>query len=241
MSEHDSDHRYTEQEVALLLQRAAELESKRSELVPTRGLSLRELREIAREVGIGADVFDEAVASVQAGVAARRRDGLSAPLSSKAARGVAGQLSDEATNRLLRVLEEHVEAAGTVTVALGTVRWIGAVDPRFDPTMQVSVSARSEETQIQVVRRYPPATRVLLHVLPTVWSGALFAAIAAGFHADPTLLTSGGLGAAVVGFLIGHGIWQRMARRNAQFVQRVAGLLAETAREEIGDAAPSGE
>ena len=63
----DSDHRFTDREVALLLQRAAEIEAQRADAPPAQGMSLRQLREIATEVGISDAVFDEAVTAVQAG------------------------------------------------------------------------------------------------------------------------------------------------------------------------------
>jgi hypothetical protein len=167
VDEHDADRRYADQEVALVLQRAAELEERRSDSTAARGLTLRELHEIAKEVGLSPDVIDEALAAIQAGARPRSGALLGAPLSSKLVRGVRGHLGEEALQRLLRVVEEHVEETGTVSEALGTVRWTTiARGHKFDRTMQVSLSAKKEETQIQVVQRYPSGLRAILHFGP---------------------------------------------------------------------------
>jgi hypothetical protein len=236
-SRDDSDRRFTDQEIALLLQRAAEIEARRSDTVPGRGLTLHELRDIARDVGISAEVFEEAVIAVQAGAKPARRELLGAPLTYKAARGVEGQLDEAAMERLIRVLEEAMDQSGTVTDALGTVRWTSLTpDQRFDPTTQVLLLATKGETQISVVRRHPAMMRVFLHVMPAVWSSALFVAIGAGgFHAADQVLAIGGALFAFIGAGIGHSIWQGIGERSALKVQDVADRLASAARDLMED------
>jgi hypothetical protein len=233
VKERDSDRRYTDQEVALVLQRAAEIEERRSDVsAVARGLTLGELHEIAKEVGLSPDVIDEAVAAVRAGARPRSGSLLGAPLSSKLVRGVRGQLGKEDLQRLLRVIEEHVEATGTVTEALGTVRWTsiwGGHKP--GRTMQVSLSAKNEETQIQVVQRYPPGVRVMLHALPATWGGMIGIAVAASLGVAAVGWIGLGVGTAAVGMGIGRSIWQMLAQRNAREVEQVASALATAANE----------
>lgn len=229
----DSDHRFTDREVALLLQRAAEIEAQRTDAPPTQGMSLRQLREIATEVGISPEVFEEAVTAVQAGAKPTRSALLGAPLTYKAARGVDGQLDEAAMERLIRVLEEAMDQSGTVTDALGTVRWTSLTpDQRFDPTTQVSLLATRGETQISVVRRHPAMMRGFLHTLPGVWSAALFTAVASGgFHAADRVIAIGAAVFALIGVGIGHSIWQVIGERSARKVQDVADRLASAARD----------
>ena len=227
-----SDHRFTDREVALLLQRAAEIEAQRSDAPPVQGMSLRQLREIATEVGISPEVFEEAVTAVQAGAKPAGRDLLGAPLTYKAARGVEGRLDEAAMERLIRVLEEAMDQSGTVTDALGTVRWTSLTpDQRFDPTTQVSLVPKADETQILIVRRHPAMMRGFLHVLPPIWSGALVTAIAAGNHAPDSILAIVFGVFALIGLGIGHSIWQAMGERSARKVQEVADTLATAARD----------
>ena len=229
----DSDHRFTDREIALLLQRAAEIEAQRTDAPPPQGMSLRQLREIATEVGISPEVFEEAVTAVQAGAKPARREILGAPLTYKAARGVDGQLDEAAMERLIRVLEEAMDQSGTVTDALGTVRWTSLTpDQHFDPTTQVSLVAKKDETQIMVVRRHPAIMRGFLHVLPGVWSAGLFAAIASGgFNAADRVIAIGAAVFALIGVGIGHSIWQVIGERSVRKVQDVADRLAAAARD----------
>jgi hypothetical protein len=232
----DSNHRFTDREVALLLQRAAEIEAQRKDAPPAQGMSLRQLREIALEVGISPEVFEEAVTAVQAGARPARREVLGAPLTYKAARGVAGRLSEPAMERLIRVLEEAMDQSGTVTDALGTVRWTSLTpDQKFDPTTQVSFVPRPGETQILVVRRHPAVMRALLHILPPIWSGALYAAIAAGMKAGDSVIGIGFAICAVIGLIAGHLIWQATGERSARQIQDVADTLASAARDFTAD------
>jgi len=231
------DRRFTDQEVALVLQRAAEIEERRVTVAPARGLSLGELREIAREVGLSPDVIDEAVRTMQSGARPRTVSVLGAPLSSKVARGVPGRLSEAAMQGLVRAIEDRVEATGTVTEALGTVRWtsIGR-GHKFDRTTQVSIHSKSDETQIQVVQRYPSGLRTVLHALPGLWGAGIGVGVAASAGGISTAVGVGIVaGVAALGVGIGRGIWSLLARRNAAEVERVADALANAAREVTTD------
>jgi hypothetical protein len=231
MSSVDSARRYTDQEVALVLKRAAELEERRT-LSGAKGLTLEELREIAREVGLSPETIDEAVTSI-AGSRRRRSGGwLGGALSAKVVRGVPGRLNEADLRQLVRLVEERLDATGTVTEALGTVRWTGAPQgDRFDPTTQVSFSAGGTETQVQVVQRYPARLRIILHVLPMLWGTMIGGAIAAS--TVPALATSLtiGLGSAALGLGVGRGIWGWIARRAESRIDSLASdLVAEAKR-----------
>lgn len=231
----DAARRFTDQEVALVLQRAAELEEQRS-LGSTsgRGLTLRELHEIAREVGLSPDVIDEAVTAVRAGVRPRQALLLGAPLTSKLARGVPGSLTEDALRTLIRVIENHVDATGTVTEALGTVRWTSiSRGHKFDRTTQISLSSTSDETQIQVVQRYPDGLRAMLHFLPGAWGGMLGAGVAASVGIAPLAIVGATVGAALLGAGIGRTIWQTIARRSEREVERIASQLVTAAGEMV--------
>ena len=231
-NETDSDRRFTDQEVALVLQRAAEIEERRSTSASGRGLTLGELRDIAREVGLSPDVIDEAVAAVRTGGRPRGGSLLGASLSNKVVRGVPGRLDEDDLQRLIGVIEDRVDATGTVTEALGTVRWtsIGR-GHKFDRTTQVSLTAADRETQIQVVQRYPSGLRAILHGLPTAWGAMIGGAIAASAAVIPVVGIGIGLGGAALGLGIGRSVWQALARKSAREVERVAGELTEAARE----------
>ncbi|MDH3497533.1 MAG: hypothetical protein OER21_12295 [Gemmatimonadota bacterium] len=226
-----SDRRYTDQEVALVLQRAAEIEERRAEsTAAARGLSLRELHEIARDVGLSPAVIDEAVMAIEAGARPRGASLLGAPLSGKAVRGVPTRLDDDAVRRLVGIVEEQVDVTGTVTEALGTVRWTSIPSGhKFAGTVQVSVSSGGQETQIQVVQRYPRGLRAILHFLPGAWGGLLGAGLAASGALAPLAVVGVGAAAAALGVGIGRAVWQTLARRRDRLVHTIATELVAAA------------
>jgi hypothetical protein len=216
----------------MVLHHAAQIEARRAEVGTGRGITLRELREIAGEVGLTPEVIDQAVAAVQSGARPHAKELLGASLSARLVRGVPGRLSEEAMQRLVRLVEDQVEATGTVTEALGTVRWTSVGrGHKFDRTTQVSLAATSAETQIQVVQRYPSALRAILHLLPASWGAIIGGGIAASSALGPASGIAVAVGAAALGVGIGRTIWETMARRNVREVERVADALAATARE----------
>ena len=228
---HDPDRRYTDQDIALVLQRAVEIEE-RSDSAASRGVTRRELMEIAQEVGLSPAVIDEAIVALDTGVRTPRRSLLGAPLSNKQVRGVQGHLEQDDLQRLIRLVEERLEATGTVTDALGMVRWTSIRTHKFGSTTQVSLSMQGDETQIQVVERFPAALRGVLHFLPTMWGtmiGGAVAASAGGISTATGVAIAAGV--ATLGVGIGRTVWQVLARRSAREVQSVATELALAARE----------
>jgi hypothetical protein len=223
--------RFTDQEVAQVLQRATELEDRRpTEAGPVRGLTLADLHEIGREVGLGPDAVDAAVRAIEADARPRVTAGLVAPLTAKLSWDVPGGLDRADLDRLIRLVEERVDLTGTVTEALGTVRWTTV--PRgnkFERTLQVSLTAGEAETRIQVIGRHPASLRGLLHGLPAMWGamigGAVVASAATGLlGAIGAMLVSSGIGLG-----IGRVIWQAVARWNRRQVHRVATELVDEA------------
>ena len=224
-----SDRRYTDQEVALVLQRAAEIEERRA-AGPGRGLTLLELREIAREVGLSPDAIDAAVATIEAGTGPRGASLLGPPLSARLVRAVPGRLDEEALQGLVRVIEDTEDATGTVTEALGTVRWTSVGrGHKFDRTTQVSLSSNAQETQIQVVQRYPAGLRIILQALPGAWGAMFGAGIALGSRIGPLAVIGVGLGALALGVSLGRWAWFTIARRSERRVQDLAARLVEAA------------
>lgn len=224
-----SDRRYTDQEVALVLAKASELEEGRA-LSPGsgRGLTLRELHEIAREVGLSPGTIDAAVTSLQV------RPGssvLGAPYAHRVVRGIPGQLSETALQQLIQVVENQVEATGTVTEALGTVRWTSVGrGHKFDRMTQVSFSRAGQETQVQVVQRYPDILRFILHLLPGAWGGGIGLSVvgSAGIAFLPGAAAAAG--GAAIGLGIGRAIWNRIARKNTDQVEALATTLVQEAQ-----------
>lgn len=232
MAAEELQRRYTDQEVALVLQRAAELEERRARAEPAgRGVSRREIEAIAREVGFSLESLDAALAELQDGAPLRSRSPLGPAPSAKRVAAVRGRMTESDLTPLVRLVEERVAAAGTVTEALGTVRWTSvASGHNLSPITQVAFTPGDDETHIQVTRRWDPPLRVLVNLLPGMWAGIIGLAVA-GSIGLATLGTAAAIaGTAAGGLAIGRAVWHAIARRNAAHVDRLTADLAEEAR-----------
>ncbi len=220
---HDPDRRYTDREVALVLRRAAAIDERGStDTAPARGLTLRELHEIAREVGLSPAAIDQAVGGLRSGGHAAGVSLMGAPVSHKTVRAVPGRLQDEALQGLIRVIEEQVDATGTVTEALGTVRWTSvARGHRFSPTMQVSLTPADGETRVHVVQRYPAQLRAILQFLPTSWGLMIGGVVAASIGVGVVSGIGLAAGTGILGLGIGRTVWRAISRRNERVVERI--------------------
>jgi hypothetical protein len=137
---------------------------------------------------------------------------------------------------LILVIEEQVDATGTVTEALGQVRWTSV--PRghkFDATTQVSLSVRPDETQVQVVQRASSKLRVISHILPTMWGAMIGGAIAASAVLSAPVGVAVGIGTALLGLSAGHLTWRSIANRGARDARRIANEVALAAAELAGE------
>ena len=231
MTDRESNRRYTDQEVALVLKRAAELEeSGRNGPAGGRGLTLSELRDVAREVGFSPDIVNQAVAELQTTGQFREWSPLGRPATNKLVRAVPRRLTEQELPRLIQIIEERVAIPGNVTEALGTVRWTTvASGHKIDRMTQVTITPADDETQIQVTQRYPPAIRLVLQGIPGVWGAVLGAAGAAalGLVGIPG---AGLVGAATLaGAAVGRGIWHLMSRGSERRVHELASQLVEEA------------
>lgn len=211
-----------------MLQRATEIEERRPGPGSGRGLSLGELHEIAKEVGLSPEVINEAVMAVQSGRRSRSDAMLGAPLTTKLVRAIPRALDNAAMQQVIRVIDERVDTAGTVTEALGTVRWTSADRGRgMERNTQVSLTVRGHETQMQVVERHPARLRTILHLVPASWGVMVAGGIAASTATGPVSGIGLALGGAAVGLGLGRTVWQALARRRARDTQELAEVIAE--------------
>lgn len=224
----DGHRRFTDREVALVLQRATELDDGDSATpagaTSSRGLSLGDLTEIAREVGISPKAIERAVATLDG----RGRVGPSlvgAPLARKAVRAVPAELDRDAIARVMAVVDDRTDSTGAITEALGSVRWTGR--DRFKST-RVSVTPKDGETVIEVVEKAEPKMRRVIHLLPPAWALMIAGPFAAAYASMPMTIILAVLSVAV-GLGIGRGVWSLVSAASERRVQRLAEELADGA------------
>lgn len=211
-----------------MLRRAAELEDA-SGNAAARGLTSRELEHIGRDVGFSPDIIQQALAELDRRNTLRSWNPLGPSPVSRSATAVPGVLSRDRLKEFIRIVEDN-GGPGTVTEALGTVRWTSVAGSRVGRTTQVSVTPASDETHVQVLSRYPSRVRVLLQAVPASWGLIIGSGLAqsAGAGGLATAALAGGV--ALVGGLLGRAAWTFAANRNerdtGELVDYLGGIAA---------------
>lgn len=220
----DPSRRFTDREVALVLRKASELDDVAG-TGPAAGLTLKQLEEIAAEVGIAPELVQRAVADLDTRGGA---SGLLAggPLARQALRAVPGEVGREAMARLMQHVEANADQVGQVTEALGATQWTAR--DRFRTT-QVSITPAAGETRVRVVERAAHRLRRVAHVIPTMMGLAL-AAGSLGILEPRSALALPFLAAgAAAGLAAGRILWGRISRESGARVERLAAELAREA------------
>jgi hypothetical protein len=219
----DASRRFTDREVTAVLRKAVEIDERRGREA-REALSLEDLREIAKEVGISPGAMDEAVHAL--GRRAQGPDLLAAPLTHRAVHDVRGELDRGGLAQLLRVVDDRADGAGNVTEALGAVRWTS--EDRFS-TMQISLTPEAGRTRIQVVEKTRPRLRRIMHLLPAAW-GAMLAGPVVGWLQPSTLGVVGlAVAGAMGGLAAGRAAWTFLASRSRNRVSTLARAMAKEA------------
>lgn len=109
-----AERRYTEEEVAQIIQRAAERQQTKPQLAPAEGLTLAELQEIGREVGISPELVRDAANSVDTPPQRGSKRWLGLPIGVSRTIELDRRLSESEWERLVVDLRETFDARGTV-------------------------------------------------------------------------------------------------------------------------------
>lgn len=217
------DESFSDKEVSLILRRAAEIEASGK---GTSGMTASDIEAIALEAGIEPTAVRLAMEELRVEPSGTARSWI-ALASRREARVVPTELGRDQLAALMRAVEKRVGRPGSVTEALGTVRWSSTAGLW---ATDVSVTARDGETRIGVHERIVDDKRKLFQILPPAW-GAMAGMIVAGALAVGGLgiigLTGGG---ALLGLGIGRAIYRSRSEASGERVERIALALAEDAR-----------
>jgi hypothetical protein len=228
-----SDARFSEQEMALILKRAAELQ----EGADGRGVqrSLAEINEIATEVGIGPEFVAEAVAELQR---PRPRAGwLGAPTRFHEEKSVARRLTPEEISELLDQARAELGLHGEVHQVFDGVEWrarsaLGAsiltMGPRGDGTRIALTTERLDQAVVigfgSVGIGFLTALGGVAIAMNVTDSALVASAIVAG---------SGLAGAIVSARVLWLGVAERWRKRTQSIVAGLVERAAELSKKEI--------
>ena len=227
MSEEDKDvRRYSEEEFALILRKASEIQTRglsRPSRSGTGGMSLEEIRSIATEAGIDPEAVTRA-ASILGALEWDERSGMAAAIFGSPSKyhlefEVPGRVSPEEMGRILGEIRRAWEHQGEVSEVLGGLQWktVGELS-----AVNVNISPRGESTAIQIVGDRSGAGGVTF-TFPMMASAILVGALGASF--EPT--TAAGIVSLVVGtlgagFLTARTLWVSGSKR---FRKRLTRLM----------------
>lgn len=153
------DRRYSDEEFALIFQRASELQdradgglsqlSDRADSASTTdGLSLEEVRDIAQEVGLELRFIDQAAAALTHDPAVKASGLLGGPLSHHLGDSFARTLTDTERLELLDVIRGALKHQGVINEVMGSLEWktIGRMDQ-----LKVTITSSDERVAVRVV------------------------------------------------------------------------------------------
>ena len=131
-----AERRYTEEEVSAIFERAAEAQQAvRRALPPGEGMTLADLRAIGREVGIPAELVDQAAASVDQRGRDASRTLLGLPVGVGRTVDLSRRLGDDEWERLVVDLRETFDARGVIKSDGSLRQWTnGNLQALLEPT-----------------------------------------------------------------------------------------------------------
>jgi hypothetical protein len=217
------ERRFSDQEMALILRRASEIQGRSGGDTGSgqEGLTLEEIQAIAREVGMDATAVGQAARELM--VRPEPRPPLvkllaGAPSRRSAHVTLEGELAQGDLQRLVEEVRRAVGQRGEVEELLGGLEWhtVGEVSQ-----LSVTASPRDGQTHVHVLADRS-GSRVLTYFLP-VLAGAVGVGITGAILEPTSAAGVVGIVAACVssGFAVGRALWGETSRRFALRFERL--------------------
>ena len=246
------DRSYDDRQVALILQRATELQKRSPDVQgKTSGLSLADLEEIALEVGIDPANIRRAADDVESGVlgASDWSGVFGAPLTIRVERDVQGEISDSVFDELLVEIQNAGLGHGQPSVVGNTLTW-RAGGGQNASSLQVTISVRDGRTEIRAdERRHQTAGGLFGGIMG---GGGVGVGVGMGIPLAVEVIGSTAFAfvfpVAMVGVAYGiaRTVFRETGKRRRRKLTRLVDKIAELCRNEIakrqlGDASPDAE
>lgn len=210
------ERRYTDQEVALILRRAMERQDDGTERGD--GLALRDVREIAREIGVDPELVNEVAGQLPLAGGGAEGRWLGEPMRYELRLSHDAPSTPEQLQDLMMQVRSIMQQQGQVQEVLGALEWKAGTD--LD---QVAVTARvrGDRTTVQIVADRGGAAAVSSLGFTAL---GLFSAAVTGSIVEPGVLGGMALmtGGAAVGALLGWATWRRGSRLFREKLARLA-------------------
>ncbi|HEX7977323.1 MAG TPA: hypothetical protein VF461_01875 [Gemmatimonadaceae bacterium] len=228
------ERRYTEEELALILNRAAERQEGVQASAPR--YTLADIQEIAAGAGIAPNHVASVAAALGDARAPRGGGVLGAPHRFRFEESIEGEIADDVIGELFDVVRRTLGVQGEVTEALGMVEWKG--QDAFGWSY-VAVARRGGRTTISVLstRTDAVATAATLGGV-----GAFFGSLALGSAAVSLIsiaapvAAAAGIGVALSAAWVGtRAVWRHYARGVVGRTETLGSALVAAARSAVED------
>jgi hypothetical protein len=221
-----TERRFTDQDVAVILRRAVDLDQETGQDARGRGLTLEELQDIAVEVGVDPAMVTRAVAELGTRSPLGNLSLLGDPPVRRGVRAVPGTAEEDTLRELMRIVDREMPVQGAISEALGSVRWHSGT--RF-LSRQVSIEPSDAETIIRVEERFEDRVRAMMQLIPSFYGGMLGFVIGmeqlGGAAPGIALGLAGGVGV----FAVAGRVWKWVSRRSRTRVEELADQLSAEA------------
>jgi hypothetical protein len=228
------ERRYTEEELALILNRAAERQEGVQASAPR--YTLADIQEIAAGAGIAADHVASVAAALGDARAPHSGGVLGAPHRFRFEDSIEGEIADDVIGELFDLVRRTLGVQGEVTEALGTVEW--KAQDAFGLSY-VTVARRGGRTTIALLSARSEAA-MLTGTLGGV--GAFFGSLGLGTVAvglvsvAAPVAAAAGIGVALSGaWGATRATWRRYARRVVARTETLGAALVAAARSAVED------
>jgi len=232
----ETRRRYGDEEVGLILKRAAELQRQEPTLAAEGGgLSLGELEEIAAEAGIDPRYLRRAAEEVDTAAVPLPGEGvdrlIGAPLILHFERSLAGELPEGGFESLLPEIQDAAEGYGQPSLLGHTLTW-QSKSPNNERTLQVTVTSRDGRTRIRIEERSSElAARLFGGIIGGVGGGlGLGVGMGVGIGVLQSALFSVAWPVGVItgSFVIARTFYRSAVRRRQRVLRHLLDRLTET-------------
>jgi hypothetical protein len=208
--------RYSDREMALILRRAAELQSQGADVASgEQSHTMADLEELAAEVGIDPRYVAEAAQAVDAEPLTKAAPILGAPISYQVGRMIEGEVSEPEFADLLDSVRRATGRQGEVSRVLGSLEWrmVSVNGESF-----VTISPRQGKTAIRIGGQYGRGASVVYCVVGGIGAALLVGgSVSTGSPIDLGTLAAVGAGS----YLAARTAWQVVAGKAERKLRKV--------------------
>lgn len=228
--------RYTDQEVALVIKRAAELQVQESERTDSgaSGLSLTELEQVAREAGLDPALVRRAAADLDTRDSTSPHSRfLGAPSLITIERTIRGEVSVDEYEPIVEELRRAFNDNGLISTLGRSLAWTstpsGYGRHQGGRSVNVTVSPRNGNTVIRAEESLRGIAGGLFGGLVGGVGGGTGASMGIGFGVLHSALAAGGIWVSVLGgsYLLARTIFSRVAHKRGGRLRAVVDRIAE--------------